>query len=68
MINPNVTLCTVIASIHGELYGAIQVFRNAFSQWIYPQPPPRNANNVEPHTFVTFFSGIDDTPTPHGIA
>ena len=30
-------------------------------------PPPRNANNVEPYTFVTLFSGKADTPTPHCV-
>ena len=31
---------------------------------LYPHPPPRNANNIEPYTFVTLFSGKFDTP-PH---
>ena len=33
-----------------------------FSWEFYPHPPPRNANNVEPYTFVTLFSGKADTP------
>ena len=27
-------------------------------------PPPRNANNIEPYTFVKLFPGKVDTPTP----
>ena len=34
--------------------------------WILdPHPPPRNANNVEPYTFVTLFPGKVDTPHHH---
>ena len=46
---------------------AIQVLRNAFSRAIDPHPPARNANNVEPYTFVTFFSGKAETPTPMAL-
>ena len=47
-----------------SVYGAIQVLRNAFIQRIWPHPPPSNANNVDPYTFVTLFSGKADTPHP----
>ena len=30
-------------------------------------PPPRNANNVEPYTFVTLFSRKFDTPSPSAL-
>ena len=46
------------------LLGAIQVLRNAFFLGIWPQPTPRNANNVELYTFVTLFSRKVDTPHP----
>ena len=47
---------------------AIQVLRNAFYQGIWPHPPPpRNANNIGPYTFVMLFSGKADTPPPHCI-
>ena len=36
-----------------------------FSGKLDPHPPPRNANNVEPYTFVTRFSGKVDTTHPH---
>ena len=42
-------------------FGAIQVLRNAFSWKFDLHPPPRNANNVEPYTFVTLFSRKPDT-------
>ena len=47
--------------------GAIQVFklRNAFFQKLDPHPPPRNANNSEPYTFVMVFSRKSDTPHPY---
>ena len=45
--------------------GAIQVLRNAFFGKLVPHPPPRNANNIEPYTFVTLSSGKFDTPPPH---
>ena len=44
---------------------AYQVFRNAFLWKLDPHPPPRNANNIEPYTFVTLFSVKSDTPPPH---
>ena len=43
--------------------GAIQVLRNAFFREIGP-PPPRNANNVEPYTFVTLFPEKLTLPHP----
>ena len=44
----------VTASIYIYIYGAIQVLRNAFFLEI-GHPPPHNANNVEPYTFLPFF-------------
>ena len=41
---------------HLVAYGAIQVLRNFFSWKFDTPPPPRNANNVEPNTFVTLCS------------
>ena len=41
--------------------GAIQVLRNTFFWKLDHHPPPRNANNIEPYTFVTLFSGKCDT-------
>ena len=29
-----------------------------------PDPPPRNANNIEPYTFITDFPGKCDTQQP----
>ena len=46
------------------ILGAIQVLRNAFFWKLDPHPPPRNANNIEPYTYVTLFSGKCDTPLP----
>ena len=54
----------VLLNIH---VGAIQVLRNAFFLEIWPLPPPRNANNVEPYTFVTLFSGKADTLSPSAL-
>ena len=51
-----------------ENLGAIQVLRNTFFLGIWLHPPPRNANNVEPHTSVTLFSRKADThPPPTGL-
>ena len=36
-----------------------------FSWKLDPHPPLRNANNIEPYTFVTLFSRKLDTPHPH---
>ena len=36
----------------------------AYRSKLDPHPPPRNANNVEPYTFVTLFSGKFDTHPP----
>ena len=41
----------------------VTFLRNAFFWKFDPHPPPRNANNVEPHTFITPFSGKAYTPT-----
>ena len=35
--------------------GAIQVLRNVFFWKIDTHPPPHNANNIEPYTFVALF-------------
>ena len=40
------------------------MLRNAFSGEFDPHPPHRNANNVEPYTFVTLFSGKAVIPHP----
>ena len=56
------TICVSVYDVF-EI-GAIQVFRNAFSRECDPHPPPRNANNVEPYTVVTLFSGKADTHPP----
>ena len=45
--------------------GAIQCYVTLFVWILDPHPPPRNANNVEPYTFVTLFPGKVDTPHPH---
>ena len=42
--------------------GPFKCYVMLFSWEFYPHPPPRNANNVEPYTFVTLFSGKADTP------
>ena len=41
------------------------MLRNAFFWKLDPHPPPRNANNIEPYTFVSLFPGKSDTPHPH---
>ena len=46
---------------------AIQVLRNAFFLEIGPWPA-RNADNIEPYTFVTLLSGKSDTHPPYLIA
>ena len=38
-------------------YWAIDVLRNVFFWKFDTHPPPRNANNVDPYIFVTFFPG-----------
>ena len=43
--------------------GTIQVLRNVFSWEFDSYAPPRNANNVEPYTFVTLVSGKADPPS-----
>ena len=32
-----------------------------------PHPPPSNANNIQPYTFVTLFSRKAYTPTPTAL-
>ena len=48
-------------------WGAIQVLRNAFFWELDPHPPPHNANNIEPYTFVTFFSRKIWHPPPPSV-
>ena len=43
---------------------AIQVLCKAFFWKIYTHPPTRNANNIEPYTFVMLFSGKSDNRLP----
>ena len=43
---------------------AIQVLPNPFFWKFDTHPPPRNANNVKPYTFVMLFSRKSDTPAP----
>ena len=45
--------------------GPFKCYVMLFSWKLDPHPPPRNANNVEPYTFVTLFSRKFDTPHPH---
>ena len=42
--------------------GPFKCYVTLFSREFDPHPPPCNANNVEPYTFVTLFSGKADTP------
>ena len=58
------TLAKEQSRLDVTMLGAIQVLRNAFFLKIGPPPTPRNANNVEPYTFITLFSGKFHTP-PH---
>ena len=59
----------------GSLYNQVfTVTKGPFKRYVTlfpmefdPRPPPRNANNVEPYTFITLFPGKADTPTPHGV-
>ena len=46
------------------LWGHSSVYVTLFSWKFDPHSPPRNANNVEPYTFVALFSGKADTPPP----
>ena len=43
------------------------MLRNAFFWKLDPYPPPCIANNIEPYTLVTFFSGKFDTPHPRYV-
>ena len=44
------------------------MLRNAFFLEFGPPPTPRKANNIEPYTFVTLFSGkFDTTPPPSAL-
>ena len=42
--------------------GPFKCYVTLFSREFDTHPPPHNANNVEPYTFVTVFSGKADTP------
>ena len=44
--------------------GPFKCYITLFSWTFDPHPPPRNANNVDPYTFVRFFPG-NLTPPPH---
>ena len=44
--------------------GPLKCYVRLFSWNLDPQPPPRNANNIEPYTFVTLFPGKFDTRPP----
>ena len=43
----------------------IKVLRNVFFWKLDRHPPPRNANNIEPYTFATFFPENVTPPPPH---
>ena len=45
--------------------GPFKCYVMLFSWNLDPHPPPRNANNIEPYTFVTLFLGKIDTPHPY---
>ena len=48
-----------------QIRGPFKCYVTLFFGKLDTDPPPRNANNVEPlYTFVTFFSGKFDTPPP----
>ena len=62
---PNSKPKMYVATIWCACLGTIQVLRNAFPSKLNPHPPPLNANNVDPYTFVTLFTGQVDTPHRH---
>ena len=45
--------------------GPFKCYVTLFIWKLDPDPPPRNANNIEAYTFVTLISGKSDTPHPH---
>ena len=47
--------------------GPFKCYVTLFSWEFYPHPPPHNANNIEPYTFVMLFSGKADTPLPTAL-
>ena len=48
--------------------GPFMCYVTLFFWKLDPHPPPRNANNIEHYTFVTFFSRKPDTPaTPSAL-
>ena len=47
-----------------DTLGPFKCYVTVFSWNLDPHQPPRNANNIEPYTFVTLFSGKFDTPPP----
>ena len=44
--------------------GPFKCYVTLFFWKLDPHPPPRNANNIEHHTFVTLFSRKSDTHPP----
>ena len=44
--------------------GPFKCYVTLFSRKLDRHPPPRNADNVEPYTFVTLFPWICDAPPP----
>ena len=65
------TKCAYIKKYHSitvkSCEGPFMCYVTLFSGNLTPTPPPRNANNVEPYTFVTLFSGKADTPPPTAL-
>ena len=45
--------------------GPFKCYVTLFFWKVDPHPPPRSANNIEHHTFVTLFSRKSDTPPPY---
>ena len=52
-------------SFCGADRGPFKCYVTLFVWKLDPHPPPRNANNIEPYTFVMLFPGKIDTPHPH---
>ena len=47
-----------------QTLGPFKCYVTLFFWKFDPHPPPRNANNIEHYTLVTFFSRKSDTPPP----
>ena len=56
----HVSICMV-----PEGKGAFKCYVTLFPRKLDPHPPPRNANNIVPYTFVTLFSRKCDNPHRH---